>query len=289
MNRRAQKIFEQKFRTYARITAKQIETLLLIRRFPNQKELCEIKGRTKSTISRMVKELERKGLVKVIVRGNSNECQLTRTGEYACSNFLSQGYFEGDRFIFRVHDLCFSCRILGNRGKTPKQVFVPVKYPYNSQRDVTVLFYPDSVQINLCPIYAYSVEFAMKCACRILVEVLASLEHDFPGLRFAKEKELGHLVRMHVAVPFHPLAVEFAKFIEEYGSTFVVNGRNITVDFSTGVPELEATSGIEAKAKLLKRMEFEDFISEGNNKEILQQLVEEKKSELDKNDANSEA
>jgi len=129
----------------------------------------------------------------------------------------------------------------------------------------------------------------MKCACRILVEVLASLERDFPGLRFAKERELGHLVRMHVAVPFHPLAVEFAKFIEVHGSTFVVNGRNITVDFSEGPPELEATGGIEAKAKLLKRMEFEDFISEGNNKEILQQLVEERKAELNRNDANSEA
>jgi len=288
MNRRAKKLFEQKFRTYARITAKQIETLLLIRRFPNQKELCEIKGRTKSTISRMVRELERKGLVKIIIKGNSNECQLTRTGESACSSFLAQGYFEGDRFIFRVHDLCFSCRILGDHG-TPKKVFVPVKYPYNSQRDVTVVFYPDSAQINLCPIYAYSVEFAMKCACRILVEVLASLERDFPGLRFAKERELGHLVRMHVAVPFHPLAVEFAKFIEVHGSTFVVNGRNITVDFSEGPPELEATGGIEAKAKLLKRMEFEDFISEGNNKEILQQLVEERKAELNRNDANSEA
>jgi DNA-binding MarR family transcriptional regulator len=261
------------------LTKLDAELLILIGTGENRNQLlherlikADDKKVSKSTISRHTSKLAKLGLITQRAAFNQRIFDLTDRGKDIISNLLAGG--EGDlaypRFPIRGHNIRFRSDI----ARRPEGLVKKLRetnwveyYPqswigYRKEVDgCNILLTSKSVIFMPPPTYGSSAEECMAEACAVVLRVKKEIEDNYPGLVLGKPERVSTILKQHYARPFDPAAIRLHQENMKEGHRSTYMGERLSVDYSTGIPELETTDRVSAQEDFCSIMGFyEDFL-----------------------------
>lgn len=239
-------------------------------RYYTQTDIVRILKLPKYSVSRYVKKLLKKGLIKEEKLGTIKNYTLELAGKSYINTFFTGS---GDKPV-RSHNLKFKSRIL--RKPFGRWMFdntwlsVPVKnwtkYLCYSLEGVTVEVTPRFVIFHVHEIFARDSDEGMGIAFKVVGSAVRWLANEFQGLILGEPYCNARVVTQHHALVEHPLAKKFP-------SDFNVQLSRMGFDHSRGVGELEAFDGKYSQDDAMKVMEFTDkLVAEKYDFEALGEL-----------------
>jgi DNA-binding MarR family transcriptional regulator len=206
---------------------------------------------SKGTISKKAKELIEDGLIITDVRTSIKIMKLTKAGERTFNELqqmlrvLTSETSNNFPIRFRLHNLLFRIPILRNNPDINRQL-EKGNFIYGKKRafargwetkidNETVFYTATSFQIFLKPIWAGSIDEAVKKAVWKVSGIYEKLQEMFPYLSMSVRQEL---CRQHLAM--------IGGITIKIPDGFKYRSDTLVVDFSTGVAEIESENTVWA-------------------------------------------
>lgn len=246
-------------------------TLRVLQGFKEGKTITQIAietGISKGTISKKAKELIADQLIVVELRTTHKDHKLTPAGERCLSELqqmlrvLTKETLQTYPVKFRLHNLQFRIPILKNDPMMNNQLTYH-EFVYGKKRafargweaivDGEAVFYtPTSFQIFLKPIWAGTIDLALRKAVWKVAGIYEKLKEMFPYMQMAIKTEL---CRQHLAM--------IGAITIKIPDHFNYRSDTLLVDFSTGVAEIESDNTVWGQEQMRRIVGVLDDIGRG--------------------------
>jgi len=279
-----------------------MKVLLSLPMYPTNKLLSKHLKLDKGYVSRLIKGLKQKGLVKEKILFNTKEFYPTKRGIEVVANFLALSEATDIKQLpLRTHDLRWSAKIIRKPRNIKKKLeqenwveATPKNWTQQrkSINDVTVLFNPNTIQFFPKPFFSSNVEEVRHNQLKQVTNAIRYLENKYKGLKIGEpESTMAKLKAQSTSRLYDPISLLFNKKAQE-GNKITYFGENIDVDFSKGYPEVDYKHKSMSTEHLLKSAqlydewfsnrattpnEIMDFVlkSQKNNQEMLNDFAKE--------------
>lgn len=254
-----------------KLSGKDVKILLLIQQEKNTNKLISKNAKfPKSTISRHTNRLKKLRLIKSIREFNITRFSLTEKGKHTCSvvnTLVSEK--KAKQLPIRSHGIKWISEItrkpanfeelLKGGNFSPSGMRGWTKYRKKVQ-GCTIVINPRVVEFFVHEYFSENQdEFRNDDnALSLIYEYKINLMEEFHGLVLGRPQKVAQLKTQEHARQFDPLAMEFWKTSQALKYSVVFHGRNIDIDFSKGIPELEGKNKHLAPEQLIDLGNFYD-------------------------------
>ena len=251
------------------ITKKDLKVLLCISQSISTNKLIAKETRIpKQTISRITNKLKDLNLIYYSREFNIKRFALTQSGKDTCTIFLAVSKsHKVSELPLRCHNLNWTSRII----RKPKNFEEKLKQnnwiesiprnwkQYRKKYDqCTIMFNPETIQYFPYDFFTSTIEEYRQQSKNIILRQKQIIEEEYQGLVLGEPECVAKLNKQHIARQYDPLALEFFKTAQKLGVRVHFHGKNIDIDTSKGIAELETKDKAKAPEHLIDIAAFFD-------------------------------